>query len=185
MTRGMLTQRWTDCEGVRIFYRESTQRVSDVRPRTMMHLHGFGLSGRYLLPTAERLAGEFYTLVPDLPGFGRSGRDTRRLDVPELADAAAAFLAGQGIEKATLVGNSMGCAVICEFARLHTERLDRAVLVAPAGGVHNQPLHRAIRQLLRDGTREPMRLMGVAAPDYIRFGVPSTVQMFRALTQYP
>ena len=51
----------------------------------MMHLHGFGLSGRYLLPTAERLAGEFHTLVPDLPGFGRSGRALHPLDVPDLA----------------------------------------------------------------------------------------------------
>ena len=58
----------------------------------MMHLHGFGLSGRYLLPTAERLAGEFHTLVPDLPGFGRSGRPREPLDVTELAHAAAAFL---------------------------------------------------------------------------------------------
>jgi len=183
--RGALAQRWTEVDGVRVFYRESTPRVADVDVRTMMHLHGFGLSGRYLLPTAERLAGEFHTLVPDLPGFGRSGRAKGRLDLPELADAAADFLDAQGVETATLVGNSMGCAVICEFAHLHPERLDRAVLVAPAGGLHNQPLRRAIRQLLRDGLREPVRLMGVAAPDYVRFGVPSTVQMFRALTRYP
>ena len=58
----------------------------------MMHLHGFGLSGRYLLPTAERLHTDFHTLVPDLPGFGRSGRPSEPLDVPEMAHAAAAFL---------------------------------------------------------------------------------------------
>jgi pimeloyl-ACP methyl ester carboxylesterase len=28
-------------------------------------------------------------------------------------------------------------------------------------------------------------MVTVAAPDYLRFGVPSTVKMFRALTQYP
>ena len=99
--------------------------------------------GRYLLPTAERLAGEFHTLVPDLPGFGRSGKPREPLDVPELAHAAAAFLDDRGIDRVTLVGNSMGCAVICEFAHHYPERLERAVLVAPAGGLHNQPLHRA------------------------------------------
>ena len=82
----------------------------------MMHLHGFGLSGRYLLPTAEALAEEFHTLVPDLPGFGRSGNAIEPLTVTELAHAAAAFLDTQGIQKVTLVGNSMGCPVICEFA---------------------------------------------------------------------
>ncbi len=151
----------------------------------MVHVHGFGLSGRYLLPTAERLADDFHTLVPDLPGFGRSGRSVDPLDVPDLAQAAARFLDDRGLESVTLVGNSMGCPVICEFAHLYPERLERAVLVSPAGGLHNQPLHRAIRQLARDGVREPTRLVPVAVPDYVRFGMPSTIKMFRALTQYP
>ena len=151
----------------------------------MMHVHGFGLSGRYLLPTAERLGDEFHTLVPDLPGFGRSGKAGVLLDVPDLAHAAARFLDDRGIEKVTLVGNSMGCPVICEFAYHYPERLERAVLVSPAGGIYNQPLRRAMGQLARDGTREPPRMAGVATPDYLRFGVPSTFKMFRALTQYP
>jgi pimeloyl-ACP methyl ester carboxylesterase len=183
-----LVERWTVVDGVRVFYRESAGPAGPARAAgatPMMHLHGFGLSGRYLLPTAELLAGEFRTLVPDLPGFGRSGRPRRPLDVPELAAAAAAFLDDRGVERVTLIGNSMGCAVICEFAHLFPDRLERAVLVAPAGGLHNQPFRRAVRQLARDGVREPVRLMQVAVPDYLRFGVPSTLRMFRALTRYP
>src|SRR4029453_5883228 len=121
--------------------------------------------GRYLLPTAERLADDFHTLVPDLPGFGRSGKATA-LDVPDLAHAAARFLDERGVERATLVGNSMGCPVICEFAYHHPARIDRAVLASPAGGIFNQPLRRAMRQISRDGTREPPRLMRVVTPDY-------------------
>jgi pimeloyl-ACP methyl ester carboxylesterase len=148
-------------------------------------LHGFGLSGRYRLPTAEALADEFHTLVPDLPGFGRSGNAIEALTVPELAHTAAAFLDTQGVEKVTLIGNSMGCPVICEFAYSYPDRLERAILVSPAGGIHNQPMPRAVRQLSYDGLREPVRLLRVAVPDYLRFGVPSTFRMFRALTQYP
>jgi pimeloyl-ACP methyl ester carboxylesterase len=169
-------------DDVDVFYRESPDPPD---ASVMMHLHGFGLSGRYLLPTAERLSHEFHTLVPDLPGFGRSGKAANRLDVPDLADAAASFLDDRQVESVTLVGNSMGCPVILEFAHHYPERLERAVLVSPAGGIHNQPLRRAIGQLARDGVREPTRMMGVAAPDYLRFGVPSTFRMFRALTQYP
>jgi pimeloyl-ACP methyl ester carboxylesterase len=178
-----LAERWTTIDGVDVFYRESPHPPPD-KP-VMMHLHGFGLSGQYLLPTAEALAEEFHTLVPDLPGFGRSGNAIEPLTVPELAHAAAAFLDTQGIDKVTLVGNSMGCPVICEFAYVYPERLERAVLVSPAGGVTNQPLPRAVRQLSHDGLREPTRLLRVAVPDYLRFGVPSTFRMFRALTQYP
>jgi pimeloyl-ACP methyl ester carboxylesterase len=89
------------------------------------------------------------------------------------------------VKSATLIGNSMGCPVILEFAHHYPERLDRAILVSPAGGLFNQPLRRAMGQLARDGGREPPRMARVATPDYLRFGVPSTFKMFRALTQYP
>ena len=125
-----LAERWALVDGVDVFYRESPTPPAG---RVMMHVHGFGLSGRYLLPTAERLADEFHTLVPDLPGFGRSGRATGGLDVPDLAHAAARFLDDRGIERVTLVGNSMGCPVICEFAHHYPDRLERAVIVSPAG----------------------------------------------------
>jgi pimeloyl-ACP methyl ester carboxylesterase len=177
-----LAERWTTIDDLDVFYRESPEPPD---APVMMHIHGFGLSGRYLLPTAERLADEFHTLVPDLPGFGRSAKAADLLDVPDLAHAAARFLDDRQVEKVTLVGNSMGCPVILEFAHHYPERLERAILVSPAGGVYNQPLRRAVGQLARDGGREPTRMMGVATPDYLRFGVPSTFKMFRALTQYP
>ena len=79
----------------------------------------------------------------------------------------------------------MGCPVICEFAYEFPERVDRAVLVSPAGGRFNQPLIGAITQLARDGAREPSSMMRVAVPDYLRFGLSSTARMFRALTRYP
>jgi len=178
-----LAERWTRVDGIDIFYRESPEPPPDAP--VMVHMHGFGLSGRYLLPTAELLRDDFRTLVPDLPGFGRSGNAPKPLDVPDLAHAAARFLDDRGIESATLVGNSLGCAVIVEFAHAYPDRLDRAILVSPAGGVQNQPLPRAMRQLTTDGIREPVRLLSVAVPDYLRFGVPSTMRLFRALTQFP
>ena len=146
-----LAEHWTRVDGVDVFYRESPHPPTDTP--AMMHLHGFGLSGRYLLPTAERLAGDFHTLVPDLPGFGRSGKPLRPLDVPDLAHAAARFLDDRQLPSATLVGNSMGCPVICEFAHHYPDRIDRAVLVSPAGGLHNQPFHRA-------ADRSPMTASG-------------------------
>ncbi|NEN05910.1 alpha/beta hydrolase [Diaminobutyricibacter tongyongensis] len=178
-----LAERWTTMDGLDLFYRESQNPPPDAP--VMMHLHGFGLSGRYLLPTAELLQDEFRTYVPDLPGFGRSVKPAKALDVPGLAHAAARFMDDRGASSATLVGNSMGCPVILEFAHHYPERIDRAVLVSPAGGMHNQPLTRAMSQLARDGGREPSALVRVATPDYLRFGVSSTAKMFSALMHYP
>lgn len=53
-------------------------------------VHGLGLSGRYMLPTARHLAPHFPVYVPDLPGFGDSSKPAKALDVPALADALAA-----------------------------------------------------------------------------------------------
>ncbi len=170
-TAPALAERWTTIDGVDVFYRES-QNPPDAP--VMMHVHGFGLSGRYLLPTAERLADDFHTLVPDLPGFGRSGKAADALDVPDLAHAAARFLDDRGIERATLVGNSMGCPVICEFAYHYPDRLERAVLVSPAGGIFNQPLRRAMaadqpRRAARAGAAHAgrdTRLRAVRRPEH-------------------
>ncbi len=178
-----LAEKWTRVDGVDVFYRESPNPPAGAR--VMAHVHGFGLSGRYLLPTAERLSDEFHTYVPDLPGFGRSGKAKGMLDIPDLAQAALHFFDDREVDRATLVGNSMGCPVIIEFAHRYPERIDRAVLVSPAGGLHNQPLRKAIGQLSADAPREPFKMATVAVPDYVRFGVPSTMRMFRALTQYP
>ncbi|GAA1913065.1 alpha/beta fold hydrolase [Microbacterium aoyamense] len=178
-----LAEKWTTVDGVDVFYRESPTPAPDAR--VLAHLHGFGLSGRYLLPTAERLADEFHTFVPDLPGFGRSGKRKDMLDIPDLAHAAMDFFDDQGVEKVSLVGNSMGCPVILECAHHYPERVERAVLVSPAGGLFNRPLRRAMAQLAMDAPREPTRMARVAVPDYLRFGVPSTARLFKALTQYP
>ena len=123
----------------------------------MVHVHGFGISGTYLEPTAERLTHRFRTFVPDLPGMGRSMRRERPLDIPGLAAALMSYCDEVGVEQATFVGNSLGCPIICEVAATYPDRIERAVLVSPAGGPMNQPLGRAIAQMALDGPREPTR----------------------------
>ncbi len=166
-----LAERWTTVDGIDVFYRES--RNPPDAP-VMMHVHGFGLSGRYLLPTAERLADDFHTLVPDLPGFGRSGKAANALDVPDLAHAAARFLDDRGIEQVTLVGNSMGCPVITEFA-LPLPRPHRPGGPRVTGGRHLQsaapPCHGAdqSRRTARAGAthaRRDPRLRAVRRPEH-------------------
>jgi pimeloyl-ACP methyl ester carboxylesterase len=165
-----------------IFYRRGE---GDPDGLPIVHVHGFGISGRYLLPTARLLTPLGPNLVPDLPGYGRSPRPPRTLGIPELSEALLAFLDALGIERAVLLGNSMGCPVILDAAHREPDRVARLVLVAPAGGVHNQPLARAIGQLARDGARESPRMARVAVPDYVGFGPVNSLRLFRALTRYP
>ena len=90
------------------------------------------------------------------PDFGESTEPDPDLGISDLADATIAFMDNMGIEKATLVGNSMGCITSIEASRKYPERVERLVLCSPAGGPYNQPLPKGLFQLARDGFHEPM-----------------------------
>jgi 2-hydroxy-6-oxonona-2,4-dienedioate hydrolase len=72
-----------------------------------------------MVPLAEVLACWFDVYAPDLPGFGRSEKPSRALDVPELADALARWLDTQRMEQAAFVVNSFGCQVVADLAVRH------------------------------------------------------------------
>lgn len=155
----------------------------------MIHVHGFAISGTYLTPTAALLTDRFRVYVPDLPGFGRSpkpgGRFGPTQSLEDLARSLVGFMDALEIPSAILVGNSLGCAIIAELVAQAPDRVDRAVLVGLAGGRQNQPLARAIGQMAKDGLKEPPRMITVAAPDYLRFGMVRAVRLFTWMTRFP
>lgn len=56
---------------------------------TFVRVHGLGMSGRYMMPTAELLAARGTVFVPDLPSFGGSGKPATVLTISALADGLA------------------------------------------------------------------------------------------------
>lgn len=179
-----LKDSWTLIDGLPVRYRESNRPYPENSP-TLVHLHGFAISGRYMLPTADKLAADYQTFVPDLPGFGESEEPDPDLGISDLADATIAFMDEMGIEKATLVGNSMGCITSLEASRKYPDRVERLVLCSPAGGPFNQPLPKGLFQLARDGFHEPISLWPIAVTDYLRFGLIDVFRLFRDMIAYP
>jgi pimeloyl-ACP methyl ester carboxylesterase len=169
-------------QGRSVYYRRSLGGALDV---PIVHVHGFGISGSYLMPTARELAGRRVNVVPDLPGYGRSERGEHVLGIPELAEAVLAVLDEMHIDTAILVGNSMGCPIGLEIAHAAPERVHRLVLVSPAGGIQNRPLPRALGQLGLDVIRESPRMIPVAVPDYVKFGPLNALRLFHELTRFP
>lgn len=179
-----LADHWSTVNGLRMFSRISAgPAVREATP--IVHIHGFAISGRYLEPTASLLAQHYPTYVPDLPGHGRSQRSTHQLDIPGLAESLAGYLDAMGLPRVVLLGNSTGCLVAAELAHRYPDRVERGILVSPAGGPFNQPFPRAVTQLARDGLREPIGLAGIAIPDYLRFGLIRSFRAFHRMTRYP
>ncbi len=175
---------WTIFDGLPLLYRTNATPPPD-GARTIIHIHGFAISGRYLLPTASRLATEYATFVPDLPGFGRSHHPAHPLSIDQLGDAVVRFMDQLAIERAVLLGNSLGCPIIASMLDEHIDRIEATVWVSPAGGRYNLPIYRGVAQMVLAGLREPLRMVPIAATDYARYGVISSINLLWSMLHYP
>lgn len=79
------------------------------------------------------LAPRFAVTAVDLPGFGESEVPPRSDGIADGLRFMGALLDGLGLERAALVGNSMGGLICGWFATAHPERITKLLLVDPAG----------------------------------------------------
>lgn len=96
-------------------------------------IHGLGATKASFLPTVAALAPGYRTIAVDLPGFGDSTKPLRgAYDAPFFARAMIALLDALELERAHVIGNSMGGRVAIELGLLYPERVGRMVLLAPS-----------------------------------------------------
>jgi pimeloyl-ACP methyl ester carboxylesterase len=77
--------------------------------------------------------GRHRVIAMDLPGFGHSPMPHERITISGYARLLDGLLDELGIDAATIVGNSMGGFVSAELAIAFPQRVERLVLVSPAG----------------------------------------------------
>lgn len=98
-------------------------------------VHGFGgsiFSYRNVMPLLER---NHRLIAVDLKGCGYSDRDARTgLSHSDQVAMLKGLLEKLGVERATLVGHSLGGAVAQRFAATHPKTVDALVLVASSTG---------------------------------------------------
>ncbi|HUD41427.1 MAG TPA: alpha/beta hydrolase [Dokdonella sp.] len=118
-----------------------TMRYRDVAPtapangRTALLLHGKNFCADYWRQTAATLAGHgFRVIVPEQIGFCASDKPERyHFSLHQLAANTQALLAKLGVERAELVGHSMGGMLALRYALLYPQTTARLVLVNPIG----------------------------------------------------
>jgi pimeloyl-ACP methyl ester carboxylesterase len=126
-----------DLHGHRAIY-----RVAGSGP-TVVLIHGMINSSRHWEEVALQLAGSYRVVAPDLIGHGDSA--TPRGDYSLGAHAATIrdLLATLGVERATIVGHSLGGGVAMQFFYQFPQRTERLVLISSGG------LGREVSPLLR------------------------------------
>ena len=111
--------------------------VRDTGPRTapaLILLHGFGSSLHTWEPWARSLASTYRVVRFDLPGSGLSAPDpTGDYTDTRSMKLLASLMDTLGLQRATVIGNSMGGRIAWTFAARYPERVDKLVLISPDG----------------------------------------------------
>lgn len=121
--------------GIDIFYKTAGEG------KPLLILHGWGASSFSWLGVIERMAGRgFKLIVPDLPGFGKSGFPSNAWGIAGYADLIMSFMQDIGVSEYYLLGHSFGGGIalrmiaekgakakkliLCDSAIVRKERLD-------------------------------------------------------------
>jgi len=97
---------------------------------TILFLHGHPFSRAMWSTQLDVLSDEFRALAPDLPGYGDSAPLAETMSMRGFADTVVGLLDARRVERATIVGLSMGGLVAMELGLAYPERVHGLVLAA-------------------------------------------------------
>ena len=127
----------TELHGHRVIY-----RMAGSGPPVVL-IHGMVNSSRHWEQVALRLAEDYTVIAPDLIGHGDSAAVRGDYSLGAHASSIRDLLAVLGIERATIVGHSLGGGIAMQFFYQFPQRTQRLALVSSGGlGRHVSPLLR-------------------------------------------
>ncbi len=126
---------------------------------TVILLHGLGGSTQAWQFNIGPLAEKYHVVVPDQIGFGKSDKPFVGYRIRTYVDFLDQFCKQLKIERATLVGNSMGGWIAAVFTAAFPDRVDKLVLVDAAGYAPPKDLDTRTLFALNPTTREGMKLL--------------------------
>jgi pimeloyl-ACP methyl ester carboxylesterase len=122
---------------------------------SLLLVHGLAGCWQNWLEQLPHFARSRRVVALDLPGFGHSPMPPWEISIPAYGDLVRDFAASLGLERATIVGNSLGGFVAAEAVRANPGRFDRLGLVAATGistaGQRPEPAALAGRLMVRLG----------------------------------
>ena len=122
-------------------HRRAYRMMGDGPP--LLLLHGIGDSSEGWRPLMPSLAERFTVIAPDLLGHGASDKPRADYSVAAYANGMRDLLEVLDVDRATVVGHSLGGGVAAQLAYQYPDRVERLVLVATGG------VSRAVTPVLR------------------------------------
>ena len=118
----------------------STHYVLKGAGEPVILLHGFFFDTHMWSRNIEALSRKYRVYALDFWGFGFSSRRPLDYGYELYAAQLLAFMDRLGIERASLIGQSMGGGTIIKFTVNHRERVNKTILVNAAGLPNKLPL---------------------------------------------
>lgn len=126
-------------------------------PETLVLLHGIGSNAQSWARQLAYFSAHYRVVAWDAPGYGNSaGLATKDTSPTAYAQALKALFTALAVQRAVLVGHSLGAIIAARFACLWPEAVEALVLSAPASGYGWHPgdvLPAGLQQRLDDITR--------------------------------
>ncbi len=101
--------------------------------QVLLLIHGLGSNAKGWSRNIPVLAENYRVIAVDLPGYGYSSKDYYPYSLSFYAQVLTEMLTELGIESAVFVGHSMGGQISIITALTYPERVDKLVLISPAG----------------------------------------------------
>lgn len=100
---------------------------------TLVLIHGLGASAerwQHVIPLFE---DKFRVIVPDLIGFGFSDKPATDYTLDFFTNFLEKFFDSLNIARPNIIGSSLGGQISAEYAASHSEKIEKLILVSPAG----------------------------------------------------
>ncbi len=151
-------------------------RIAGSGPALLL-IHGVGDHSETWSSVHAKLAQRFTVIAPDLLGHGQSDKPRADYSLAAFANGMRDLLTVLGIERATIVGHSLGGGIAAQFAYQYPHMVERIVLVS-SGGVTKDvtPMLRlaampmgaeSLAALRLPGAKRALKLAGFAAKTFL------------------
>jgi 3-oxoadipate enol-lactonase len=151
----------------------------------MICCHGLGGSSNFFQPLVTAFSSRFTVIRFDFKGLGRTGYDPegkRRITIPAYVEDLLAVLELEKIEKAVLVGHSLGSVVAMHFAAQFPDKVSALVLIGPGKSRALVPAAKAFTLGMAKNARE-LGMPAMADGTVAKNVAPSSSDAVRAFTR--
>jgi len=142
-----------------LVFGQKIQYVETGSGPTVILLHGLGGSWQSWHFNIAALAEKYHVVVPDQIGFGKSDKPFVNYRIRTYVDFLDQFCKQLKIERATLVGNSMGGWIAAMFTASFPDRVEKLVLEDAAGYAPPKDFDTRVYWGLNPTTREGMKVL--------------------------